>query len=413
MADIFISYAHADRMQAERLCAFLEEHGYTVWFDRSLRPAEDFSAEILRQLDLARVVIVLWSGHSVGSQFVRAEAQKARSENKLLPIAAPGLDRDTIPLPYNTLETPAADPDEALLAHFETVLARPRQTGSRVWSFCKGEVLLFAGVLGTAMTVFVGCSALLELADWAAWIVATWRGWTAALYGWLAEILSIGIPEEIHGGLTFALFLTVLTGSVLLQAPRVCRRSGGDWRLLYFGLGGLVASLAMFLFTLGYWWLEFPAIAVFSVSALACFLGLSDNLSDRRNLPFVALSFGILIIFGYVVTRGDFGFDDLPPGFGSIGPAIERLILWAIFYGVSFLYAMGLLAALMFMAPIRLVARRLVFSFLLVVALLVLNMVSVALDRMNDTAWRVNVCTIPSEPGRSPANGTGTGTCSI
>ena len=36
MADIFISYAKADRDLALKLSAFLEAEGWTVWWDKSL-----------------------------------------------------------------------------------------------------------------------------------------------------------------------------------------------------------------------------------------------------------------------------------------------------------------------------------------------------------------------------------------
>lgn len=73
MADIFVSHSQKDREQVRLLAAFLEAEGYTVWWDKNLETADDFSEEVLKQLDLAKAVIVVWTENSVGSQFVRAE----------------------------------------------------------------------------------------------------------------------------------------------------------------------------------------------------------------------------------------------------------------------------------------------------------------------------------------------------
>jgi TolB-like protein len=42
--------------------------------------------EIERELDAARAVIVLWSAQSLGSEWVRDEAEQAREQNKLIPV---------------------------------------------------------------------------------------------------------------------------------------------------------------------------------------------------------------------------------------------------------------------------------------------------------------------------------------
>ena len=72
MADIFISYASADRGRAEKLSTYLESKGYDVWFDKALEPAEQYRDEILKEVDDARVVIVIWTPTSVRSEWCRA-----------------------------------------------------------------------------------------------------------------------------------------------------------------------------------------------------------------------------------------------------------------------------------------------------------------------------------------------------
>ncbi|MFZ1109035.1 MAG: tetratricopeptide repeat protein [Rhodomicrobium sp.] len=90
MADIFISYARADRDYARRLAAYIEDAGLTVWWDMSLQPGEVFRDEIERRIGEARHVIVIWSETSVKSDFVQDEADVARKQNKLVPIRIDG-----------------------------------------------------------------------------------------------------------------------------------------------------------------------------------------------------------------------------------------------------------------------------------------------------------------------------------
>jgi len=55
MADIFISYARADRDKVERLAAALTSEGYSVWWDRHIAGGSEFSEEIEKELRRKRV----------------------------------------------------------------------------------------------------------------------------------------------------------------------------------------------------------------------------------------------------------------------------------------------------------------------------------------------------------------------
>jgi hypothetical protein len=46
MADVFVSYAKADRPLALKLAAMLEAEGWTTWWDTSLTIGDDFRNEI-------------------------------------------------------------------------------------------------------------------------------------------------------------------------------------------------------------------------------------------------------------------------------------------------------------------------------------------------------------------------------
>jgi len=84
MADIFISYAHVDRDKVERIAAALEAAGHSVWWDRNILSGAEFSKDIQKALEEARVAVVCWSRASVESNWVKDEANFAIREGKLL-----------------------------------------------------------------------------------------------------------------------------------------------------------------------------------------------------------------------------------------------------------------------------------------------------------------------------------------
>ncbi len=73
------------------LAAALEAQDYSVWWDREIAGGAEFSAVIEKELDAAKTVIVAWSEHSLGSHWVRDEADYARGQNKLLPLSLDGV----------------------------------------------------------------------------------------------------------------------------------------------------------------------------------------------------------------------------------------------------------------------------------------------------------------------------------
>ncbi|MBT8471443.1 MAG: TIR domain-containing protein, partial [Marinicaulis sp.] len=90
MADIFISYARADRDLIEKLATALEAEGNSVWWDRQLVGGAEFSEEIEKELAAAKTVIVAWSENSVKSRWVKDEAVAAADAHKLIPVSVDG-----------------------------------------------------------------------------------------------------------------------------------------------------------------------------------------------------------------------------------------------------------------------------------------------------------------------------------
>ena len=87
---IFLSYAHGDHAQAQRLAAALQRGGYTVWWDALIEGGTRYAASIDEALEAADAVVVLWSRNSVNSDWVRDEAAQGRERHRLVPLSLDG-----------------------------------------------------------------------------------------------------------------------------------------------------------------------------------------------------------------------------------------------------------------------------------------------------------------------------------
>ena len=102
MADIFLSYAREDRDRAEKLAHALESRGWSVWWDRRIQAGHSFAEVIETQLEAARCVVVLWTEHSINSNWVQNEASEGDHRTVLIPVR---LDDVRIPLGFRHLQT--------------------------------------------------------------------------------------------------------------------------------------------------------------------------------------------------------------------------------------------------------------------------------------------------------------------
>jgi adenylate cyclase len=137
MADIFVSYARPNEPQAMRVTEALRAAGYAVWRDDDL-PAHRAYAEVIEErLTAARAVVVLWSADASKSQWVRAEADKARAAGTLIQAT---LDSSIPPLPFNQIQCAdlsqwSGDPDapgwRKLAASVEALAPRLREQSGR------------------------------------------------------------------------------------------------------------------------------------------------------------------------------------------------------------------------------------------------------------------------------------------
>ena len=100
MADVFISYASQDRATAKVLATGFGRAGFTVWYDPGLGGDKPFHEQIAEQINLAGVVVAVWSANSAESKWVYSEAAEADAANKLINVTA---DRTVPPMPFNRL----------------------------------------------------------------------------------------------------------------------------------------------------------------------------------------------------------------------------------------------------------------------------------------------------------------------
>ena len=101
MSHVFISYARSDEALASLISGNLREDGFEVWRDDEL-PAHRAYAEVIEERVLAaKAVVVLWSAEAAKSQWVRAEADAARTGLTLIQAS---LDGTMPPLPFNQIQ---------------------------------------------------------------------------------------------------------------------------------------------------------------------------------------------------------------------------------------------------------------------------------------------------------------------
>ncbi|MGH8040580.1 MAG: TIR domain-containing protein [Rudaea sp.] len=86
MADVFVSYARADKARVAPLVAAIEAKGWSVWWDPEITPCQEFDDQIDSELEAAGAVLVVWTPASVASRWVRGEARDAAERNILVPV---------------------------------------------------------------------------------------------------------------------------------------------------------------------------------------------------------------------------------------------------------------------------------------------------------------------------------------
>src|SRR5271163_455626 len=76
--DVFVSYSHHDKPQADAVCATLEAKGIRCWIaPRDVIPGQEWGAAIVDAIQSSRVMVLVFSSHANASPQIRREVQLA------------------------------------------------------------------------------------------------------------------------------------------------------------------------------------------------------------------------------------------------------------------------------------------------------------------------------------------------
>lgn len=125
MSDIFISHVNEDREFAQLLANVFEKQGWSVWNEKRVSAGQDWSELIEKEIESARVIVVLWSRYSTMSDRSLDEAEHGKRKGNLFPIL---IDNDAeIPPGFETIQVAnlaewKGDPDSPALRRTLSVI---------------------------------------------------------------------------------------------------------------------------------------------------------------------------------------------------------------------------------------------------------------------------------------------------
>lgn len=89
MGDVILCYASEDAAVAGRLAAAVAAQGYSLWSEADLA-SDGSGGDVTDRISPTKAAIVLWSQAAAASEWVRAEANFARGQSKLIQTSADG-----------------------------------------------------------------------------------------------------------------------------------------------------------------------------------------------------------------------------------------------------------------------------------------------------------------------------------
>ncbi len=206
MADVFISYSRLDQDAVKPIGERLQSLGYNVRWGKTEHARQAMIDQREREVDTARVVIVIWSENAHSSAQVQADAAYALGADKLLPLK---IDAMRPPAPFDTIE--AFDVTGGAWGPVEQTLAQrmnaPASTPAKVGPLGSPAVL---SVTGTPRLVTFALAA--TLAAYAGAVSAALNGvmTPAQLQIALLGMLFVGLVSTALAGLR--LFSTLRAG---------------------------------------------------------------------------------------------------------------------------------------------------------------------------------------------------------
>lgn len=217
MADIFLSYSKQDTDAARLIAALLEARGYSVWWDASLLPGDQFHKVIMKELEASKAVIVLWTENSVKSPWVLAEAGNAQVDRKIITLKSRLLSYNQIPFPFDQYHTTNFDNHEAIIAAVEAQLDRPTAK-PELRNTLQSDVFTWFGIVGGALVIVNHWSNFVTLADWMRWLSEHWIALLHQFWSFVAALIKLSIPKEISIALSMVVFYTSLSvGTIIME----------------------------------------------------------------------------------------------------------------------------------------------------------------------------------------------------
>jgi len=83
--DVFLSYSRSDTERVQPLLHELKRLGYRVFFDmHSIKPGEDWKKRLNRSIRASRTLVLCWSEHARGSEYILYEYSRAEALRRLV-----------------------------------------------------------------------------------------------------------------------------------------------------------------------------------------------------------------------------------------------------------------------------------------------------------------------------------------
>jgi TIR domain len=128
---VFVSYAHVDRKRVEPLVNLLAAR-FNVWWDKEIELGPSYRSTLMKKLDTARCVVVVWTTASVERDFVWSEVDRVKEFGIVVPVKLDANAR--IPLGFDQMQhldltswTGRGTKElQELFARIKALLAKPR-----------------------------------------------------------------------------------------------------------------------------------------------------------------------------------------------------------------------------------------------------------------------------------------------
>ncbi|MGN6057458.1 MAG: TIR domain-containing protein [Sphingomicrobium sp.] len=239
---LFLSYSREDEPRARRLAAALEHAGYTIWWDALIAGGEAYSRSIAEALEIADVIIVLWSRHAVESDWVKDEAAQGRERHRLVPLSIDGMQPPLGFRQYQVIDIShwqgrKTAPEIAAIGRaIDSVLGSGRAAPASTVTPVSRRTMLIGGSAAAAAVAAGGA--------WLAWERGLVGGGPAALSIAVLPLRNLsadqsqdyfadGLTDEIRTALTRIQALRVLAGT----SSESANKDGGDVKAIAADLG--------------------------------------------------------------------------------------------------------------------------------------------------------------------------------